>query len=172
MQHAQEINDDIRGMFPNLKLSEKRWKKLERRMRSPYDVSSGAPTEEQLLACESGEFYFGFYTTSQDICDFAKTYNHDRINVDKPSLEDFLFFTHTLSLMMDGSRMVALQRGFISEWHKEHIQGIEEKVGGTGYVVTVLTSDEYEHGYKPTNREIYDLQKALKKKPCRFEAYD
>lgn len=172
MQYAQTINDDIRGMFPSLKLSEKQWRKLERRMRSPFDVSAGAPTERQLIACESGEYYFGFYTTSNDIRDFAKTYNPERTDVDKPSLEDFLFFTHTLSLMMDGNKMVALQRGFISEWHKEHIEGVDEKAGAIGYVLTVLNSDEYKDGYKPTNREIYELQKALGRKPCWFEAYD
>lgn len=141
-------------------------------MRSPFDISAGAPTQEQLLLCESGEYCFGFYVTSNDLRDFAKRHNHRRSDNDKRSLEDFLFTVHTLSLVMDGNRMVALQRGFISEWHKEHIKGVEEKAGEIGYVMTVVNSDEYEAGYKPTNREIYELQKALRRKPCWFEAYD
>lgn len=172
MRHAQKVNDDIRGMFPRLQLTEQQWQKLERRMRAPYDLSPGAPTQDQLMHSTTGEYYFGFYLTERDIREFGKRHNPHRTKTDGISLDDFLFLTQALSLIMNGWRGVVLQRAVISEWHKENIGGIEEEVGENGYVLVVLTSDEYEDGYKPSNREVRELRGAVKREPCWWEAFD
>lgn len=171
-QYSQAINNDIRGIFPDLKLSEKGWQRLERRMRSPYDLSAGVPTEKQLLSSATGEYYFGFYMRDSDIREFSVKYNPERVQVSITSLEDMNFLVQALSLMMDGWRKVILHRGIISEWHKKNVRGVVEDVKDHGYVVVLLSSDEYDEGCNPTNREIYELRLALRRKPCWFEAYD
>ena len=68
--------------------------------------------------------------------------------------------------------VVYLRNGIVTQEHKDNNTLVEEAAGEEAYVIVVLSTNNYKSGYRPSNREVKELCKVLKRKPCWWEAAD
>ena len=81
------------------------------------------------------------------------------------------FFLYALSLVMEDQFEVRLKLAMVKQRHKNLVPEIEEDVGQAARIICVLSTRHYQDGYRPSNREMKELQQMLmNRKPCWWEA--
>ena len=141
-------------------------------MHAPFDFKP-VPTKKQIEASQRRLFYFGFYITETEMRDLAKEHNPHYLPCSVVMMEDIDFVLHKLSLVMEDQFEVRLGHGVVRQRHKELLPEMEEGIGSVALVIYVLSTDHYKAGYRPSNREMEELQQMLMdRKPCWWEAVE
>lgn len=68
--------------------------------------------------------------------------------------------------------IVTIRTGIVTQQHKDNNTLIQEPVDEEAFVVVVLSTNHYKRGYHPSNREVKEMERFLKRKPCWWEAAD
>lgn len=145
--------------------------KLDKCFRAKCDLHP-FPTKEQVSKASGGLYYYGYYVTDAEIREYAVRNNRTRTRCSDVSIEDMTYFTWSLSEIMAEDYVVTLKCGYVSEEHKHKMPQMEENVGDTALLVVLLTTEDWRFGYHPSNREIYELNVLLGRRPCCWEPVD
>ena len=145
--------------------------KLEKWLALPYNLHP-MPTDEEIDDSLYQNYYFGFYVRYLEIRDFAIRYNDKRRPCTFVTTSDMFFIEEMLSRIMVDDYAVFLRSGIVTQEHKNNNTLIEEPVGEDAFVIVVLSTKNYRSGYRPSNREVKDIGRVLKRKPCWWEAAD
>ena len=139
-------------------------------MHAPFDFKP-VPTQEQIQKSPLRLFYFGFYITEAEIRDLAKEHNSNYRPSALSTFEDMDYVLYALSLVMEDQFEVRLKLVMVEQRHKNLVPEIEEDVGQVATIICVLSTRHYQDGYRPSNREMKELQQMLmNRKPCWWEA--
>ncbi|TCD65987.1 hypothetical protein EIP91_001934 [Steccherinum ochraceum] len=156
--------NDIDFLYPQLKdLPEDQVRDFKEFMLAPADLSP-LPTEEDIRASPGKTCFYGFYMSEADIRKFAIKYDKNRRPTTFTSFEDMCFITSFLSNLMN-HKMVWLYDVIVGEEHKRRIRTMVEEVGEIAFCLALCSNWEHRRGFKPTNREVKIIGRALKKMP-------
>ena len=140
-------------------------------MKHPYNLEP-MPTDEQLDQSPLGVYYFGFYVKDHEIREYALKYHKREINSSRTSALDLRFMIRSLSQFMEGDYALRWKCVIVTQEHKDAFPEIEEAVGEDAYIAVILSTNDYFVGYHPSNREVIDLSKFLKREPYWWPACD
>ena len=163
--------NDARTIFADRNLSEEQLQKLDECFRAKCDLHP-FPTKEQVSRASGRLYYYGYYVTDAEIYEYAVRHYSERIKCPEVTVHDMVFFQYSLSEIMAEDYVVTLKCGYVSEEHKRKMPEMEENVGDTALLVVLLTTEDWRFGYHPSNREIYELNLLLGRKPCWWEPVD
>ncbi|TCD65539.1 hypothetical protein EIP91_002503 [Steccherinum ochraceum] len=142
---------------------EEKIRRFEVYMRSLYRVPS--PPKP------NWPYFFGFYVTEAEICRFSEDYNENSDGpIDDLTADHLHFLCNSLSVLMETRSSVRVHRGLVTVEEKTHFPEIEEDVGDWCYIVSMLSLNEFNSGYRPNNREVKEFVTFLKRKPSWWEA--
>jgi len=163
--------NDIRGRGVEAGLPADQIDALEKRLLSLHPLEP-IPSEDEVVRSRLGMYYYGFYMRDCDIHEFAAIWNNTyRPRPGPAAVEDMEFIEFMLTWVMNKHKVV-LKYAYVTERHKEQFPEIEEPVGGQGYIMVILSTDQYDRGFRPTSREIHDMTTLVGREPAWFEAAD
>ncbi|TCD65985.1 hypothetical protein EIP91_001932 [Steccherinum ochraceum] len=164
-QERLDAINDIDFLYgPQLKdLPEDTVRDFKEFMLAPADLSP-LPTDEDIRASPGKTCFYGFYMSEADIRKFAIKHDKNRRQTTCTSFEDMVFITSFLSDLMN-HKMVWLFQVIVGEDHKRRIRTMVEEVGEKAFCLALCSNWEHRRGFKPTNREVRIVGRALKKMP-------
>ena len=163
--------NDPQCIFRDSGMSEEEIEKWGKYMLRRYKFR-GMPSQQDLDDSCCGLYYFGFFLSYEEIRGFSIEWDDERPPDSSCTDEDIDFVIHCLSASLNDDYVVELKTALVGKEQLETVRKAypDAEVGEEAFIISILSTDHYMRGYRPTNREVYELQDTLNRKPCWWEA--
>ena len=163
--------NDPQCIFRDSGMSEEEIEKWGKYMLRRYKFRP-LPSQQEIDDSRCGLYHFGFFVPLEQMRKLCIEWKINQEPYPELSDEDIDFLIHYLSAAMNHDYVVEFKAVLVGEQQLEMVRKDYEdaRVGDEVDIVSILSTDHYRNGYRPTNREVLDLQNTLDSKPCWWEA--